>query len=251
MTEISKPLAVITGATGQLAMELARQFASHGYDLLITSNIDRIAMAEEELRELGAEVTALEVDLGTYKGTETLYRAIKSFDRPVDTLVLNAVNGVSGEFTDTDLKREIQLINQNIISSVHLTKLLLLDMFNEGQGRILFVSAIPVTTFAPLEPVFEASMAFITTFTESLQVMAREKGVTITTMMPVEGEEHAEQKDLSQIAKEGYEALMAGRNKVFEASLKSKLQSWASQIIPDKFKTEFQRRVNEANSQQQ
>lgn len=250
MNENSKPFAVITGATDQLGMELAKQFASHGYDLLITSPSDSVVNAEEELRALGVEVTALEVDLGTFQGTEKLYRAIKSFERPLDTLILNAVNGVSGEFTETDLKREIHLINHNIISSVHLTKLILKDMFEQGSGRILFASSIPVSSFAPLEPVFESSMAFLMTFTESLQVMAREKGVTITTMMPVEGEEHIDEKDFANVAREGYEALMAGRTKVFEASLKSKLQSWASQIIPDKFKTEFQRRVNEANTPQ-
>ncbi|WPU64099.1 SDR family NAD(P)-dependent oxidoreductase [Peredibacter starrii] len=251
MSELNpRQFAVITGISSKLGMEMARQFASHGYDLLITSPSDGIANAEDDLRTYGTQVIGLEVKLETYRGTEKLYETIKSFNRPVDVLVMTCIDGVSGEFNETALKREIHLINHNIVSVIHLTKLMLRDMMGEGQGKILLASAFPAANSSPLETIYGASMAFLTSFVDSIQHLARTNGVTVTTMIPVIGEENQFENDVVAHAREGYEALVSGRSKVFEASLKNKLQNWANQIIPDKIKTEFQRRVNEANSRQ-
>lgn len=251
MSELNpRPFAIITGISSKLGMEMARQFASHGYDLLVTSPSDGIAYAEDELRTYGTQVIGLEVKLETYRGTEKLYDAIKSFDRPIDVLIMTCIDGVSGEFTETALKREIHMINHNNVSVLHLTKLMLRDMMNAGQGKILIASPFPISNSSPLETAYGATMAFLMSFAESIQHTARASGVTITTMIPVIGEENQFEDDIVAQAREGYEALISGRTKVFEASLKTKLQSWANQIIPDKIKTEIQRRVNEANSRQ-
>lgn len=240
-----RPFAIITGISNKLGMEMARQFASHGYDLLLTSPNNGIANAEDELRSFGVDVTGIEVKLFSYTGVEKLNKAIESFNRPVDVLVMTFMNGVSGEFTETDLNREVRLINHNNVAAIHLTKLILKEMINRGQGKILYATSMPVATTSPLEAVFEASMSFLMSFTESLQFNLRDKGINITTMFPVNREET---QDLAHMAREGYEALMNGRTKVYEASLKSKLQNWAGQIIPDRIKTEIQRRVNEAQT---
>ncbi|WP_408097110.1 SDR family NAD(P)-dependent oxidoreductase [Peredibacter sp. HCB2-198] len=247
---LQRPFAIVTGISSKLGMEMARQFASHGYDLLITSSSNGIAHAEDELRTFGVEVIGMESQLDTYRSTEKLYEAIRSFDRPVDALVITCTDGVSGDFTETAIKREIQLINHNIISTIHLIKLVLRDMMSASNGKILIASPFPTSSSAPLEAIYGSSMAFLNSFAESIQHTARTHGITITTMIPVFGEENQFEDDIVAQAREGYEAILSGRSKVFEASLKTKLQSWANQIIPDKIKTEIQRRVNEANSRQ-
>src|SRR3954454_7296844 len=137
-----KPFAVVTGASSGIGLELAKQFAQHGFDLLVTSAGPRIGVAKQELENLGARVELTEADLSTYDGVEKLYGAIRATGRPVDALAINAGVGVGGDFArDTDLADELQLIDLNIPSTVHLAKRALPDMIARGQGRILFTSS--------------------------------------------------------------------------------------------------------------
>lgn len=116
-SSLTCPLAVVTGASNGIGYELAKQFAQNGFDLLVTatgSSINKAAQAFEE---------TVQADLATYDGVETLYNQIKATGRPVDAIANNAGVGVGGDFTrETDLKDELNLINLNVVSSVHLAK---------------------------------------------------------------------------------------------------------------------------------
>lgn len=137
----TRPLAVVTGASNGIGYELAKQFAQNGFDLLVTATGSHLDDAVPAFESLGAKVETVKVDLATYEGVETLYNKIKATGA-VDAIAINAGVGVGGAFTETDLQEEINLINLNIVSSVHLAKRVVKDMVDRGSGKILFTSSI-------------------------------------------------------------------------------------------------------------
>src|SRR4051812_34507248 len=155
--ETSTPFAVITGASSGIGLELAKQFAEHGFDLLITSETEKINAAAAELRAMGAQVESTRADLATYTGVESLYAHIQALGRPIDAICINAGVGLGGPFLETNLQDELDLINLNIVSVVHLAKLVLPDMVSRNEGRVLFTASIAAEMPAPFEAVYAAS----------------------------------------------------------------------------------------------
>ena len=169
-SSLTRPLAVVTGASNGIGYELAKQFAQNGFDLLVTSTGPSINEAAIAFEKLGAQVETVEADLATYDGVETLYSKIKATGRSVDAIAINAGVGVGGDFArETDLKDELNLIELNVVSSVHLAKRVLKDMVDRDQGRILFTSSIAALMPGPFEAVYAASKAFLHSFSEALR----------------------------------------------------------------------------------
>lgn len=260
---MEQPFAVITGASSGIGLELAKQFGENGFELLIVSGSDEIFDSQIELEKMGYMVEAMKANLATYAGVENLCQRIESYGKPLDAIAINAGVGVGGEFTDTDLKDEINLINLNVISAVHLVKKILPEMKKQERGKILFTSSIASAMPSPFEAVYGASKAFLTSFAESIRNEMRDYGVTITILMPgptntkffqragmedTRASEKKEQNDPAEVAKQGFEALMAGKEKVFSESLLTKLQGVALKLLPEKAKAEFHRRMSEPGS---
>src|SRR4051812_4672218 len=126
-TTENRPLAVVTGASSGIGRELAKQFAEHGFDLVINAEDEGIATAGAELEATGVGVRAVRADLRTAEGVETLYAAVSAVGRPVSAAALNAGVGRGGAFLDTDVDDEIEIIDVNITSTVRLAKRLLRD----------------------------------------------------------------------------------------------------------------------------
>jgi short-subunit dehydrogenase len=133
----TRPFAVVTGASSGIGYELARQFATHGFDLLIAAEDEDIAAAARELRgQNGADVREVQVDLATNEGVDAFASEIAGGGRPVDVLALNAGVGAGGAFVgDTDLADELRIVDLNVRSTVHLAKRLLPGMVERGEGR--------------------------------------------------------------------------------------------------------------------
>lgn len=141
-SSLNRPLAVVTGASSGIGYELA-QFAENGFDLLITATGSSINEAAQAFEGLGAKVETVQADLATYEGVETLYDKIKATGQPVEAIAINAGVSVGGNLVrEIDLKEELNLINLNVVSSVHLAKRVVKDMVECGKGRILFTSSI-------------------------------------------------------------------------------------------------------------
>lgn len=260
----ARPLAVVTGASSGIGLELAKQFAQNNYDLIIAAAGDGIFDAATELQEYPVNVTSVQTDLANYEGVEKLVMVIKQQKRPLAAIAINAGVGVGGAFHETSLKQEINLINLNIVSSVHLTKRVLNLMYKKGGGKILFTSSIAAVLPAPFEAVYGASKAFLSSFAEAIRNEAKDHGVSVTILMPGAtdtnffhragmdntkvGSEDKFENDPAEVARQGFEALMAGREKVVAASLKTKLQGLASKFLPDRLKAEFHRKLSEPGS---
>lgn len=243
----TKQFAVVTGASSGIGYELARQFAQNGFDLLITADGDGIHEAARELQSLGTDVQAVQVDLAAHDGVHQLQSAIQSTGRPVDAIAINAGVGVSGRFVETDLAAEMNMVRLNVLSSLHLAKYIVKDMVARGSGRILFTSSIAATMPTPYETVYGATKAFVRSLSEGLREELKDTGVTVTALMPGATETNffhragaddtklgaSEKDDAAEVAKEGFEALMAGKDHVIAGALKNKLQAAAGQVLPD------------------
>lgn len=251
-SEQMRPFAVITGASTGIGFELARQFAQNGYDLLIAANSEAVLEAQDELEVFETDVECIEINLATYKGVELFTETIKSYHRPIDVLIINASSIVTGNFMDTDLREEINLVNANIISAVHLTKNLLGDMYDNGFGKILFTSSIDQPTSTHFEAVYGSSKAFILAFAESIRHEAKSHGVTVTTLVDNYQSEVEEmfENDPADVARQGYEAVVSGAERVFAASFVTKIQDWASKVLPERFKASYHRKISETFSQE-
>ena len=94
---LTRPLAVVTGASNGIGYELAKQFAQNGFDLLITATGSTINEAAQAFEKLGALVETVQAELATYDGVETLYKQIKATGRSVDAIAINAGVGVGGD----------------------------------------------------------------------------------------------------------------------------------------------------------
>lgn len=259
----TRPLAAVTGASSGIGYELARQFAEHGFDLVVTGYSEKINDAARDLRAMGAEVDASQIDLSTYDGVEEFYGRIKATGRPLAAIAINAGIGVGGDFTSqTDLRTELKLINLNVTSTVHLAKRVVRDMVEQKSGRILITASIAAQAPAPFETVYAASKAFDLSFAEGLRNELKDSGVTVTALMPGPTETNFfhragmddtkvganEKADPADVAREGYEALVAGKDHVVAGTWTTRVESVLAEIVPETVKAEFHRRQAEPGS---
>lgn len=261
-TTENKPLAVVTGASSGIGRELAKQFAAHGYDLVINAEDAGIDEAGDELTASGADVWSVRADLRTPEGVDTLYAAVTAAGRPVSAAALNAGVGQGGAFLDTDLDDEIEIIDLNITSTVRLAKRLLRDMAARDEGRVLITSSIASTMPGSFQAVYNASKSFLQSFAEALQNELKDSGVTITSLMPGPTETNffhraemddtkvgsSSKDDPAQVAEQGFEALMGGKDKLVAGSVGTKAQGLANKVLPDKLKAGAHRRMAEPGS---
>jgi len=252
----NRPWAVVTGASTGIGLELAKQFARNGYDLLIVANEPAITDAGERVRASGINVETLQVDLAEYDGVESLYREIQSSGRPLDAIAINAGVGAGGDFVrEGALEDELNVIDLNVRSTVHLAKRVLEDMVERGQGRVLFTSSIASTMPGTFNAVYNASKAFVQSFAQAIRNELKDSGVTITALMPGPTDTEffhradmddtkvgsGEKDDPAEVARQGYEALMAGKDHVVAGSFKNKLQATMAHVLPDTVLAEMHR----------
>ena len=260
MDTSERPLAVVTGASSGIGFELARQFAGNGFDLVIAAEDAELAGAGADLRSRAERVEEVRVDLATADGVEELHRRIAALGRPVAALALNAGIGMGGPFTETPLEQELRLVDLNVRSTVHLCKLVLRDMVARNAGRILITSSIASTMPGPFQAVYNASKSFEQSFGLALRNELKDTDVTVTLLMPGPTEteffERADmldtkigttdsQDDPADVARMGFEALIAGKERVEAASLSTKLQGRGSRFLPDRAKALMHRGMAE------
>jgi uncharacterized protein len=254
-----KQLALVTGASSGIGLELARQFATHDFDVVVTAEDAELAAAAAELRATGAQVHEVRADLRSDDGVRQLWADVTGLGRPLDAAALNAGIGRGGPFLETDLQDEFDVIDLNVRSTVHLAKLVLRDMAARDRGRVLVTSSIASTMPGSFQAVYNASKSFLQSFTEALQEELKDTGITLTSLMPGPTEtEFFDRADMldtnvgqskkdspAQVAGQGFEALMKGERKLVAGSLKTRAQGVANRVLPDSLKGKAHRAMAE------
>ncbi|WP_149181920.1 SDR family oxidoreductase [Streptomyces sp. TRM49041] len=242
-----KPLAVVTGASSGIGWELARQFAGHGFDLVVCAEDRRLETTADTLRRVGADVAFVRADLALYDGVEQLHLAVGATGQPVAAAALNAGVSTCGAFLAADLADEARIIDLNIASTVHLARRLLPGMVEAGAGRLLIVSSIASLVPGPYQAVYNASKAFLQSFTEALRDELKGTGVTVTSLLPgvtdtdffrragledtLLGSRPAKD-DPALVAAQGYAGLMRGRGSVIAGSPATRAGGLAARLLP-------------------
>ncbi|MEN8177736.1 MAG: SDR family oxidoreductase [Pseudomonadota bacterium] len=235
MTHHDRPTALITGGSKGIGLELAREFARHGHDLVLVARdehgLKQAAAGIED--ETGVRVTTHALDLTRDAAMEELFKSMAATQ--VDVLVNNAGIGDSGPFAESDPDRQMAMLRLNVLSLTRLTHHFLQPMLARGYGRILNVASL-VGYFAggPNWISYVASKSYVLSFTRGLAGELRGTGVTITALCPgasatnfVVDAHVAETRtyrwlpkvSIPRVARAGYRATMAGRTTVIPGSI--------------------------------
>ncbi|MHD0282510.1 SDR family NAD(P)-dependent oxidoreductase [Rhodococcus aetherivorans] len=245
MTE-TRPLALVTGASSGIGLELARLFGRDGYDLILVARSDALDDATRALAATGAAVIPVRADLRTATGVEEVCTAVTATGRPLAAAALNAGTGQGGLFVDTGLDDQLEVVDVNVRSTVHLAKYVLDGM----AGRVLITSSVVSEMPGPYQVVYNASKSFLQSFSEGLHEELRGTGVTVTALMPGATDTPFFRKagmadapiargpkdDPAKVARKGYEAMLKGKRKVVASSPMSKAMAAASTVTPDSVK---------------
>jgi short-subunit dehydrogenase len=263
-TQDLRPLAVITGGSNGIGYELGRQFAEHGYDLLIAAeDPGHLAEAAQGLKTAGAQrVETCAVDLAREEGVRRLLEDVQALGRPVDVLCVNAGVGLGGPFVETELDKEVRMINLNITGAVMLTKAVLKDMVASDRGRILFTSSIAATMPDPFEAVYGGTKVFLRWFGEALRNELKDTGVSVTVLMPsvtdtdffnraemmdTKAGQMKNKDDPAVVAKAAFEGLMADKDRVIP-TIKNKVMAAGAEMMSDTAAAQMHRGLSEPGS---
>lgn len=244
-------LALITGASSGIGLALAREFAEHGFDLVITAEDERLESAAYSLHETGRAVTAVRADLTDPKAVERLWFQATGLHQPLDVAVLNAGVGVGGAFAQTSLERHLALVDLNVRSTVHLAKLVADHMIKNGSGRIMITSSVAATAPGPYQATYAASKAFGHSFAEGLREELKKTGITVTSLMPGPTDTdffrradmldtplgRGPKDDPAAVAKDAFDAVMNGKPHVVAGSFKNRLMAEGATHLPDRLST--------------
>lgn len=237
--------AVVTGASTGIGFELARLCARKGYDLLIVADEPEIETAAEVLRKEanGVAIVALQADLATVEGVDKLYEVAQG--RKVDLLMANAGRGLGHAFLDQDWAGIRQVIDTNVTGTTYLIHRIGQDMRRRDAGRILITGSIAGFTPGSFQAVYNATKAYLNSFSFALREELRDTKVTVTCLMPGATETEffvradmldtkvgSEDKDeAAMVARMGFDAMMKGDGDVV-TGIKNKIQSAVANVTP-------------------
>lgn len=245
----SRPYVLITGATSGIGYELAKLFVKDRYNLVIVArNQQELDNKALEFTQIGSKVVTIAKDLFNREDAFSVYDEVKRQGIEIEVLVNDAGQGIYGQFKDTDINRELSIIDLNIGSLVILTKLFLKDMVARNSGKILNLASIASKAPGPWQSVYHGTKAFVLSFTEAIREELKDTEITVSALLPGPTDtdffnkagmqeskavqDKAALSDPADVAKDGYETLMAGTDKVI-SGLKNKVQIGLSNLIPD------------------
>jgi len=256
MASQARRLALVTGASSGIGFELARLASRDDYDLIIAAEeAEGLEKAAGLLRELGGGVTTVAGDLASIENVEALVQAADG--RAIDVLMANAGHGLGGAFLDREFDALRHVIDTNITGTAYLLHRVGRMMRERGYGRILITGSIAGAMPAPFHAVYHATKAFVDNFAAAFRNEMEEHGVTVTNLMPGATATHfferadmidskvAEQATASpaDVAKTGYDALMAGTGEVVHG-LMNKAQVAIANIAPSSVMASQARKLN-------
>jgi uncharacterized protein len=259
---VTDRVALITGASSGIGLELARLFARDGHDLvLVARRQDRLeALADDLTDRYDVQATVIAADLADPSAPPEVARRVAAAGLEVEFLVNNAGYGLAGEFARTDVATELSMIQVNVAALTHLTKLVLPTMIAEHHGAILNVASTAGFVPGPLMAVYYATKAYVISFSEALAEEVRHAGVTVTVLCPgatrtefqeragLDLEARALQRfwvaDAASVARAGYDGMLRGKRLVIPGLI-NKVMVGATRIASRVLLAKAVRRVQE------
>ena len=177
---------LITGGSSGIGLELAKQFAADGYDIiLVASNVDRLRTAKKTIEDnYYVAVTTYVFDLSLQGEAEKLYEAVSADGHAVDVLVNNAGIGTIGATEQIPMEKDAALMVLNMMAPVVLTKLFLKDMYARQAGGILNVCSTGAYQPGPYTATYYASKSFLLSYTKAVRYEAKSHGVSVCALCP-------------------------------------------------------------------
>jgi short-subunit dehydrogenase len=261
MPETSRPLAIVTGASSGIGLELAKLAIDQGYDLIIAADEPEIHDAAGMLEVEEAKVRAVQADLATMAGVDQLCEIARETGRPVEILIANAGRGLGHSFLDQDFDKARRVVETNIVGTIYLVQKVGRDMRTANRGKILLTGSIAGFMPGSFQAVYNGTKAFVNSFAFALRNELKDTKVTVTCLMPGATEtrffERAdmldtkvgqqEKDDPADVAKTGWDAMMRGDGDIV-SGLKNKIQSAVANITPAGRLAEQHRKMAEPGS---
>ena len=241
---MANKFAIITGASTGIGFELATLAAQDGYDILVCADEPLVDAAAADFKQFGTQVDAVEADLSSFEGVDRLLAAANG--RQIDLLCANAGKGLGRGFLDQDVGDWRHVIDTNVTGTLYLLQKVLREMVARNDGKVLVTGSIAGFLPGSYQAVYNGTKAFVDSFTDALREELKDhEGVTITTLMPGPTETEffdradmmdtkvgtQEKDDPAKVAKDGWDALMAGRDSIV-SGWKNKLQAAAAHVLP-------------------
>jgi uncharacterized protein len=254
----SPKLAIVTGASSGIGLEIAKLAAKDGYDLIVAADTPFVEAAPA-LKELGANVEEIETDLATQQGVDQLLSALAG--REVDVLVANAGQGVGGPFLGHSPQQWMHVIDTNITGTLLLLQPIVRRMVARGEGKVLITGSIAGHMAGAFNAVYNGTKAFIDNFAVALNEELRDSPVTITCLKPGATETEffaragmedtkigqAKKDDPADVARTGWEAMQKGEASVIHG-FKNKMQLAAASVMPETAMAKLHRAETEPGS---
>lgn len=182
-----KNLALITGSYGALGTRFVNIHAGKGGDLILVGRSQKKLdqQADETHKKYGVEVHTIAVDLSAPEAAQTIYDTCKKSGWLPDVLINNAGFGGQGDFArERTMEQDMSMIAVNVETPTRILKLFLPDMIKRGSGKVLNVSSTAAVMPGPLQAVYYATKAYMTSFSNALWRELKDTGVTVTCLMP-------------------------------------------------------------------
>lgn len=251
-------VALVTGASTGIGYELAKLLAADGIDVVLVARTEEtLRSVEAELEEkYGVSATVIPMDLSTPGSAADLYEAVTEAEFEVETLVNNAGFAMYGHFVETDLDEELEMIQLNLTTLTHLTKLFAREMVERGHGRILNVSSMAGIYPCPTGAVYSASKHYVLAFSEAIADELADRGIIVTALCPgptatpimQRGDLDSSQMvrdpmmDAATVARIGYDGLRGGK-RVVVAGRKNKRNAVLKRVLPRKIAVKAARAI--------
>ncbi|MGL1885608.1 MAG: SDR family oxidoreductase [Reichenbachiella sp.] len=256
--------ALITGASTGIGLEMAKLHAATKGDLIIVARSEgKLNELKSQLeKEYGIEVLTIVKDLSVANAAEEVYNEVTKADIKINFLINNAGFGGLGKFHERNWADDQMMINLNIIALTALTRFFLPDMVKRNAGKILNVSSTASLLPGPLQAVYFATKAYVTSFSNAIAEELHDTNITVTALLPGATEtEFAKTAGMEKsslfkktvsaysVAKDGYEAMMAGKlNVISGISLSQKIMMATIPLTPKKLVLSQMRKMQEIES---
>lgn len=255
--------ALITGASNGIGLELAREFAKHKTDVIL------VARNDEKLKEIARELASaygvktfvIAKDLSKPGSADEVFRQVKESGLEIGYLVNNAGFGDFGMFSESDWKKQEEMISLNIMTLTQLCRLFVPEMIQRKQGKILNLASTASFQPGPLMSVYYATKAYVLLFSEAINNELRGSGITVTALCPgpttsgfqktsnIEDSRLVKGRKLpgaEEVARYGYRAMMKGKSVAIHGLL-NRFLVLAERFGPRDIVTAVSRKLSEKN----